>query len=332
MAYTFVVNDENEVNTYGFRVLTSGIKLKTYRSNPLVLWMHKRPHEWNSENNKDNEVFPIGTCSKVWSEDGILKANIDFDEKDEFANRIKAKVDAGIIRMCSMGFDVVSRSEDPNYLLPGQTRPTVTQSELFEISVVDIGANRNALRLFNSQQHEVSVDEILPKLKLSNEHNSKSMKKLIAKLNGFGLDIAEDANEYQVVAALDGFKKPNAEKPTEKLVNQLIALGKKTGVVTEGETGNETKFRKLAAADMELFVDMLGIEKLGTEKPQTPAPRGERMSDLVAQAKQKQAKPAADEKDFEWYEKNEPQALARMEATEPEKFAKLKAADDAKYQ
>lgn len=172
--------------------------------------------------------------------------------------------------------------------------------------------------------------------KINNEHNLKSMKKVIAKLNGLGLSIGEDANEDQVVAALEGFKKPEAEKPSEKLVNQLIALGKKTGIVTEtkdGVEGNEAKFRKLAAADMDLFIDMLGIDKLGETTSKTPTTQTERMSDLVKNAQAKsQTLAAGEEKDYAWYEQNAPEALAKMEATEPEKFAKLVAADNAKYQ
>lgn len=62
--------------------------------------------------------------------------------------------------------------------------------------------------------------------KINHEHNSKSMKKVIAKLNGFGLHISDDASEDQVVAALDNFD-VNEDKPSVKLVDQLIVIGKK---------------------------------------------------------------------------------------------------------
>jgi ATP-dependent Clp endopeptidase proteolytic subunit ClpP len=175
--------------------------------------------------------------------------------------------------------------------------------------------------------------KLVAKLKQENNSNFTSMKKVIAKLNGLGLQLAEDANEDQVVAAMDQLPTGSSEKPAAKLVDQLIAVGKKTGAITEGETGNEAKFRKLADTDMELFVDMLGIDKLTTTPAPkaTPAPQA-RMSELIAQAKQNPQAAAAGEKDFAWYEKNDPKALARMEQTDPEKFAKLKAADDARYE
>jgi ATP-dependent protease ClpP protease subunit len=164
--------------------------------------------------------------------------------------------------------------------------------------------------------------------KINSEHNFKSMKKVIAKLNAFGVQLAEDATEDQVVVALDSLPKGEG-KPAAKLVDQLIAIGKKTGVITDGEGGNEAKFRKLAETDLDLFVDMLNIDKLGT----APAPRATaRVSEILDKAAAaKTAVAAGDEKTFGWYEKNDPGALARMENVEPEKFAKLKAADDALY-
>ena len=165
--------------------------------------------------------------------------------------------------------------------------------------------------------------------KINNEHNLIHMKKVIAKLNGFGLNLTEDATEDQMVAALDTFQ-PKTAEPSEKLVNSLIAVGKKTGVVTDGDEGNESKLRKLAKVDFDLFVDMLGIEKLGTSIPAAPRTTA-RMSDLVANARNNASAPAT-EKTFDWYEKNDPQALAKMEKFEPEKFAKLEAADKAQYE
>lgn len=180
---------------------------------------------------------------------------------------------------------------------------------------------------------ELEPMKLVAKLKQENDSNIFiSMKKVIAKLNGFGLQLAEDANEDQVVAAMVGLQIAGSEKPVGKLIDQLIAVGKKTGAVTEGDTGNEAKFRKLADTDMELFVDLLGIDKLTTPAVKaTPAPQA-RVSALIAEARNNPQPAAEGEKDFAWYEKNDPKALAKMEQVEPEKFAKLQAADTAKYE
>lgn len=176
--------------------------------------------------------------------------------------------------------------------------------------------------------------KLVAKLKDEFNPNTRKMEKVIAKLNGLGVQLAADATEDQVVAAMVGLQIGGTEKPVAKLVDQLIAVGKRTGAVTEGETGNEAKFRKLAETDMELFVDLIGIDKLTT----APAPKATpatqaRMSALIADAKASTSSAsAATEKDFDWYEKNDPKTLAKIEQTEPERYAKLKAADDAKYE
>jgi len=164
----------------------------------------------------------------------------------------------------------------------------------------------------------------------TNSNSINSMKKVIAKLNEFGAKLADDATEDQIVAAFELFP-TETEKPSVKLIDRLIIVGKNTGVITEGETGNEAKFRKLAETDMELFVDMIGLDQLGTTK--TPKAPQARMSDLIAKAKQNQQPAAsADEKNFAWYEKNDPKALARIEVQEPERFAQLVAKDQAQYE
>jgi ATP-dependent protease ClpP protease subunit len=160
--------------------------------------------------------------------------------------------------------------------------------------------------------------------------NNKNMDKVIAKLNGLGIAIAANATEDQVVAVLDTLDLGGA-KPNQKLIDQLVGVGKKSGVITEGESGNEAKFRQLADANMDLFVDLIGIDKLGAV-PASGGVKQARMSDAIANARKGMGGNAADEKTFAWYEENDPQALAKMEQVEPEKFAKLEAADKAKYQ
>ena len=53
----------------------------------------------------------------------------------------------GSLKAVSAGIDIVETSESPEFLLPGQTVPTITKSKLFEVSVVDVGANDDAIVL-----------------------------------------------------------------------------------------------------------------------------------------------------------------------------------------
>lgn len=166
--------------------------------------------------------------------------------------------------------------------------------------------------------------QLVAKLKHEYEPNTHGkMKKVIAKLG-----LAEDATEDQVVEAIAKLT-PSAPPAdvNEKLIDKLVAVGKRTGIVTEK---TEKAMKALAKSDPESFCDLIDEEQLAVANaPKVPQAR---MSDLVAQARANQQPVAADERDFAWYEKNDPTALSKMEVLEPERFAKLLAADQAKYE
>ena len=131
---TFVLTDES-VNSYGYRVLTGGGELEQFRKNPVMLYGH------------DGHKLPIGTWANLRVEGGRLLAEAEFDMEDPFAAEVARKVERGIIRCCSIGFDIVEVSEDKALMLPGQTRGTVTRWQLMECSICAIGANRSAMKL-----------------------------------------------------------------------------------------------------------------------------------------------------------------------------------------
>lgn len=132
--HIFVLTDES-VNCYGYRVLTSGLGLEQFLKNPVMLYSH------------EYGLLPIGTWEEVHEEDGKLLATAKFDDGDPFALEVSRKVDEGILKCCSIGFDVQVIEESDDLKLPGQVGPTVTKAELLECSICAIGANRNAMRL-----------------------------------------------------------------------------------------------------------------------------------------------------------------------------------------
>lgn len=122
------------LNDYGTRVLTSGVDISQYQRNPVLLYMHRR-----------GEV--IGCVRDIRAEAGEITGELEFDEATELSSRIKRQFEFGSLRMVSAGLDILETSGDPSLMLPGQTCDTVTRSRLFEVSVVDIGANDDALVL-----------------------------------------------------------------------------------------------------------------------------------------------------------------------------------------
>lgn len=122
------------LNSYGTRILTAGMDVEQYRRNPVLLYQHMR-----------GEV--IGYVDDIEVLDGQITGRLQFDEASELSQQCKRQWEFGSLRMVSVGIDVLETSADPALLVPGQVRPTVTRSRLFEVSLVDIGANDDAIRL-----------------------------------------------------------------------------------------------------------------------------------------------------------------------------------------
>ncbi len=208
VTHTFIVSDETILNAYGFRVMTNGIDLAHFKKNPIVIWFHKRPAKWDSKN--VDEVLPIGKAVKLWKEDGKLMADIIFDQEDEFAVKIEKKLIGGFLNMCSPGLEPITLSDNPKYLLSGQTRMSLVESRLEEISIVDRGGNDNALRLYKEGKRiELNAggdNEIVPKI--TNQNTKMELKVQLAGLLGLGADAADSSFVEAVrnLAAEKGYK------------------------------------------------------------------------------------------------------------------------------
>ncbi|RKE02313.1 ATP-dependent protease ClpP protease subunit [Marinifilum flexuosum] len=162
--------------------------------------------------------------------------------------------------------------------------------------------------------------------KLNDEYKPKKERKMKTVIAALGLP--EDSNEQAVLEAVNNLQKDGGQSPDlSQAVDKLIDLGKAKGKVTEK---NEKSIRKLADTDFNLFVDFLDLEgtPTGGEGGQT------RITDVLAELRGQGGTGGEGknkEKTFAWFEQNDPDALARMEISEPEKFRKLKEADDALY-
>lgn len=139
MAKDFIINT-NGLNSWGTRVMTSGIDTTQYQRNPVLLYMHKRGF--------DGKSTPIGRVENIRVENDELRGTPVFDMKDPFAAEIGRKWEENFIRMCSAGVEPIELSSSPEHLLPGQIRATVMRSKLVEVSIADIGSNDGALQLY----------------------------------------------------------------------------------------------------------------------------------------------------------------------------------------
>ena len=252
-----VVISNSKLNSYGFRVLTEGIDTTQYARNPILLWMHNRPFRGTTD-----EVLPIGRMENLRIDGDNLIGTPIFDEQDEFAQRIAAKWDAGILKMASAGLEVVELSDDPSMLVQGQRRSTVTKSKLTEVSIVDIGANDDALALYKDGKTitlSAGDSQELDFMNINTNPKTKAQMKKIA----LQLGLPENATEQEIAVAIAQLQKDasetvqlrkNAEQAAEKAIEtavdeaiklrkitadkkgHLVAIGKKVGLESLNET------------------------------------------------------------------------------------------------
>lgn len=247
-----VVISTSRLNSYGTRVLTSGINIEQYKKNPILLYMHERGRV-------------IGRIENLrFSGDRLIGTPI-FDMDDEDAAKIGRKWENDFLNMCSGGFEPVELSADPQYLVPGQTRSTVVRSILVEVSIADLGSNDDSLKLYepNGKLLKLATGEendFIPLLKLGkhpeeeppignteNNKNNFTMNKILLTL---GLpntateddavnaitrlqsvaDRAETLELTRIEAAVDSAIA--ARKTTADKRENLITLGKKAGFET----------------------------------------------------------------------------------------------------
>lgn len=190
------------INSFGYRLLTDGGDVTDYLKNPILLYDHVRRQE--GHNDKDI-ILPIGKLNDLKKEGGAWVAVPEFDQDDEFANKVASKFLKGYLNAASVGIEIIEISEDPELMEKGQTLPTVTKWKLREVSITDIPANADAVKLsyqgktmlLNGKQDADEVKSFFNKTPIQN------MKKLIALLNATKLVALHDtAPEGEVEAAI----------------------------------------------------------------------------------------------------------------------------------
>lgn len=175
----FILSTE-DINSYGFKVLTKGIDLSKFKDNALMLFNHDL-----------NQV--IGSWSNPRKKNKQLIATADFDEDDDFAMKIKGKVEKGLIKGTSIGFTV------KQYHFEGDTM-VVDKAELKEASVTPLPANSQAIRLYDEEGFELTEEDIVT-LSINSKKNFNPMDETIKKLSEM-LEVEED----KVIEAVEGLK------------------------------------------------------------------------------------------------------------------------------
>lgn len=210
-----ITNDS--LNSYGTRVLTAGMNVEQYQRNPVLLYMHERGNV-------------IGYVKDLKVEDGEVTGELMFDEASELSVRCKKQYEFGSLKMVSAGLDILETSEDPELLVQGQTRPTVTKSKLFEVSLVDVGSNDDAIVLQkDGKKITLGKDSECP-LPLLNNNNQKQ-KQMEQKKVAMQLGLPATATEAEINAKLDELKTAKEENERLQQKNAALTLASITAAV-----------------------------------------------------------------------------------------------------
>lgn len=254
-AYTFCVHDES-VNTYGFRILTSGINLEEFNKNPVILFNHD---DWET---------PIGKGENARVEGGRILMDVVFDEDEDKGKKIQGKVERGFLRMASIGtWPPEEVSEDPALKLSGQTGPTITKCTLREVSICSIGSNHNALAMYDRNTGDrINLNDrqtlvhLMDDKNISINHKTPSNMSYLTqmlKLSDSASDQAIQENVQGLITLRDNLQ---AENATLKTTNQTLQ-----NKVTTFETAQKEVHKQQAIALVDAAVKDGRIDAKGKD-------------------------------------------------------------------
>ena len=208
----------DSLNSYGFRVLTSGLDVAQYNRNPVLLYMHERGNV-------------VGYVKDLKVENNEVTGELMFDCASELSQRCEKQFEFGSLRMVSAGLEILETSEDASMLVQGQTRPTITKSKLFEVSVADVGANDDALVLHkDGKRITLGRDGDCP-LPLLNNNNKQKPEEMENKTIALQLGLPETATEAEITAKLTALRSAEAEKSKLELEKAQLESARITGLV-----------------------------------------------------------------------------------------------------
>lgn len=214
MPNTFILNDENVVNSYGFRTKNAGSTLDRFRANPVILAQHL-----------NNLSGVVGRWVNIRIEGSKLLADAEFDEEDPDAAKIAGKVKRGFLKGVSLGLRPVGTKA---FEMSADGIPDLVSSEVMEASIVAIPSNRSALKLYAAEGVEMSEDQIkLSVTTLSENFIPTNMNKITLTAQTLvllGLNTTENMVEVQAAVELmaKNFEQSKSDLKTSN--DEVLAL------------------------------------------------------------------------------------------------------------
>ncbi len=286
MAKPRIILSDSSLNCYGYRVLTEGIDIESFKKNPIMLYMHSRDedsHNWG--------YMAIGHWEDIEVDGDKLLGTPIFDKEDDISKKVAAKFEAGTFRAASIGIQIIETSEDKSVLVPGQTRATVTRCRLMECSIVDIPANANAVRLYDradlsfpaacSTTDNCIVPEIKPEIPM----NLKASWKTVLAFLKIGEDKAESttlsAEQMESLnAEMERLQGENARltKEKEDVDGKLKKANEEIETLKNNATAKETELSTLKSSVTEKDIEINHLKEQVQNLKGQPAEEGPKLS------------------------------------------------------
>lgn len=299
----FVINDETAVNIYGFRVLTSGIKLGRFKDNPVCL---------NNHSYQTQDV--LGIWENLTVERGKLTGSVVFDTQSETGKEVERQVNNGTIKGCSMGL-----SFSPDKMIFNENGETIlTECELLEVSICAVPANPNTVKLYHLSGEEVSEKEFKTiQLSLKNKNNDRM--KLLT-------DYLQLSGESSEVAVLDAIKSIELKLAKSEEANQELKAENETLKNAEVE-----RLRAVLSAEVDKAVKEGRLDRSGAEpilsmdyesaiKVLSALPKRKTISEQLSSPESELEKYDK----MSWHELDKGNHLAKLKANYPDYFMERK--------
>lgn len=171
---TFIVSDES-LNSYGMVIKTAGIDFTGFARNPVMYYMH------------DRTTGVIGRWENIRIDGSKLLMDAVFDDSSDLSRRIRQQVEQGFLRCASIGISDPSVKDEDGV-------QTIVSCRLREVSIVDIPANSNAVKLYN--QKGIQVYSLAD---MYGEEPGGLREKI---LNLFGMDNSDAGDDESIISAI----------------------------------------------------------------------------------------------------------------------------------
>jgi len=134
-----------DVDRMGDIIRADGWGLEAYKKNPVILWGH------------DHTQPAIATAKKTWVDDNKLLQEwyfpVEYGKANPFSEMVYVGYEEGIFKASSVGFmplvmKPITEGDDENEKVTGTE---FTKQELYEVSAVNVPANREALQTLQAK-------------------------------------------------------------------------------------------------------------------------------------------------------------------------------------